>query len=94
MLKFLKLLKEYWGILVIIGGAFAAFVILPYRVDAMEKRVADVEEVQDSLYEQTTMIGKWVEQEQKEKEYEKERVSSAPVGFRWDSSKREYVKWN
>ena len=89
---FLSGLKEYWAIIVAVGGAFAAIIILPYRVDAMDKRQDKLEAVQDKIVEQTTALYKWVDQEQKEKEYEKERLTSAPPGYKWDSVSRKYDK--
>ena len=92
MTTFLEYLKKYWVQITAIVGLIGACFLFPFKLEAMDKRQDKFEEQQDSLYEQTTMIGKWVEQEQQNKEYEKERISSAPPGYRWDASRREYVK--
>lgn len=85
MIKFLKILKDYWVQITTIVALISAAAIFPFRLGHAENDIKD-------LREQTTAIYKWVEQEQKEKEYEKERIASAPPGYRWDSIKRQYVK--
>ena len=91
ILKILKSVKEYWGIILVVVGMIAAGAVFPFRLEAMEKRQDQFEQVQQSLYEQTTMIGSWVQQEQQSKQYEKERYEAAPPGWRWDPNRREYV---
>ena len=92
MLKFLETLKIYWVQIVAIVGLISGVAIFPFKLNAMQTDVKELKEQQKVLVAQTTQIGKWVEQAEKEKEYEKERIASAPPGYKWDSFKREYVK--
>lgn len=85
MIKFLETLKRYWVQITAIVALISGCAIFPFRLSNAEDDIKD-------LKAQTTAVYKWVEQEQTEKEYENERVASAPPGYRWDSSRREYVK--
>ena len=91
MNKFFKTIKEYWMFITFVVGAISAAAIFPFRLEALESRQNEFEQNQQLLVQQTTTIGKWVEQEQKEKEYKKERQISAPPGWRWDATTRQYV---
>ncbi len=62
------------------------------EVWASPREIQELKKQQGVLVAQTTTIGDYVQQQMQEKEYEKERVASAPPGYRWDSLKREYVK--
>lgn len=91
MLKFLETLKTYWVQIVAIVGLISGVAIFPFKLNAMQDDVKELKEQQKVLVAQTTTIGKYIEQAEKEKEYENERIASAPPGYRWDAVKREYV---
>ena len=93
VIKLLKTLKEYWIQITAIVGLIAACSIFPFKLSAMENRQEKLEESQDILIAQTTTIGEYIKGQQTENEYEKERIASAPQGYRWDSYKRTYVKY-
>ena len=88
MKQLLDAIKNYWQIITVAVAVVSAGAIFPFKLSAMEQRQDKFEQVQTSLYEQTTMIGKWVEKQ----EYEKELLESAPPGWKWDATKREYVE--
>lgn len=57
------------------------------KVWAAPREIEQVKEDQGVLTQQTTQIGKWVEQAEKENDLKKK----APMGFRWDEVTSEYV---
>lgn len=81
----LDFLKEYWVIASVVALSIGGASVFPFKLARAEGDIKD-------LKDQTTAIYSWVKQEQQEKEFEKERVASAPPGYRWDSGKREYIK--
>ena len=88
----LQAIKDFWPVSIAVVGFIGACFIFPFRVEALENRQDKFEEVQSSLYEQTTQIGKWVAAQESDKAHEKELQASAPPGYRWDSTIREYVQ--
>ena len=92
MIKLLETLKTYWVQIITIVGLIGACSVFPFRLEAMDSRQKKLEEAVTKTTEQTTALYRWVEAQQKEKEYEAERIKSAPPGYRWDSSNKEYVK--
>ena len=92
IIQTMDFLKTYWIQITAIVAGIAACSIFPFKLNAMESRQEKFEEVQNSLYEQTTQIGKWVAAQESDKAHEKELQASAPPGYRWDSLNREYVK--
>lgn len=54
---------------------------------AAPREIEQVKEDQGILTQQTTQIGKWVEQAEKETDLKKK----APLGFRWDEVTSEYI---
>ena len=83
--EILDFIKQYWVVIVVIAASIGGASIFPFKLARAEDDIK-------ALKDQTTAIYKWVEQEQNLKQFEKERVDSAPPGYKWDSSKREYVK--
>lgn len=92
MIKILKFLKEFWIQIVAIVGIIGAASIFPFKLEAMDQRQERLEDAVTKTTEQTTALYKWVEAQEQEKTYEKERVASAPPGYRWDANRREYVQ--
>ena len=83
--KALSWVKDYWIIITLIGGAISAAAIFPFKLANAESDIK-------ALKEQTTAIYSWVKQEQTEKEFEKERIASAPPGYYWDTATRQYLE--
>ena len=88
----LQAIKDFWPVSVSVVGFIGACFVFPFKLEAMESRQEKFEQTQERLIEQTTMIGEYVKGQETEKAHEKELQASAPPGYRWDSTIREYVQ--
>ena len=87
--------KWLWGS---VAAAISTVIIVPMiksnwdnisRVWAAPKEIDEVKHGQELVVQQTTQIGKWVEQQEKERELQKK----APPGFKWDEVTEAYLVW-
>lgn len=82
----------------ILVGVVVSVIVLPMatlgwkyigEVFAAPKEILQIKEDQKVLREQTTQIGKWVEQREKEMELQKQ----APPGWQWNDVTQSYIEW-
>ena len=72
--------KRNWFLFPLIAGFLGLYAALPNRVQATEKKVAQIET-------QTVQIGKYIEAMEKERELKK----MAPPGFIWSETEEKYL---